>query len=1103
MKKNRLLLILILVQSTLLLCQTTQQDQKTPEQALQEKKLRFGDVTTMADPLFNPVTTDKTPKPNPYPTQSINEQAIQATFGQRLKVSPKLLQHLKNCYFYIEYITKLEIGARIAAYAKAHNIDPISILGGTTGWKGLIDKATRKAGGWSALVTALKQIKKPAYDIIQGTIDAATWQKITKSSFWQNIPVTADQIIASSFWQKYLKYTIAKSYEQDKSLLGSIFDVEKRIFMYIPNIEVAYYNADFEYLRNSSEFFRLNLVLTDAVRNRHIRQTIGWQKFVDKNTKQIDLVKTYSAALEFKQSNFYSLVSLADQPLEDIVQQVQNKSLKITNSLYAKEPMAQTELTCIAMIKNVQAQLQYLFDKDHLDATMKVLSDKVTEKPNPSLLFYEPSDYLYLEDLVTVLKRFERAAPEESDPNSQKIVVGGRGDEKIVVQGFGSWLSDKWGDIKDTAKQTWKDTEKAADTTWQDAQKTYGDIGGSGIIQAIATEAKAIGMSYEALGALISGNPKHAEYLLKKAEKLQGKIVTELKQTFSDVQTIFNDTKNLAKDSISVGATLAGGAIGTLAGDPKLSKALTGAIESGAGMLVDFMAEMTAPLVAVAGAAIYLTIDTIEIAVKVTTKSIMDVVKGNYSQLGSDLLDGVESMVADIATTLWSSLTFIGKQFLDQLMDAVSLVGYITAALADIVIDAQTTLLEGFAAIADSFGWHSAEHALQSASQEIKAHRRLITATVTTVILVGVVIATGGVALPMIAMTIGPQAFQMGGAYQQDERAEELKAEQKKFLGNYRKFVDNNKIIYKNSQSAITTELARKFEAQITNEERELGFYQNFLNNFFASTKEQMSFYLGQYVAPKLQVDKKYQVRFADVGTLYGFKTGNGDTTGVLNLNPSQGFPLYNKARDTYSQEIAVYPALSMQLEGDKQLTSTITRKFWFNQKETMPLASDVSQVEVRWQAIYILNSFHIGLYFGGQPIDVKKIRDTKKADIDAGHLAKVMVYKKDDKNKPVTLNLYEHEGQGWFNQTINGPTFQAGTWYRMKMQLNGTNLQVKVWKEGDTEPSWQSFTVAKTPQKTIGMVSSGASIQYQIINPKIDITQVPKRRGSIEWQTE
>ena len=34
-------------------------------------------------------------------------------------------------------------------------------------------------------------------------------------------------------------------------------------------------------------------------------------------------------------------------------------------------------------------------------------------------------------------------------------------------------------------------------------------------------------------------------------------------------------------------------------------------------------------------------------------------------------------------------------------------------------------------------------------------------------------------------------------------------------------------------------------------------------------------------------------------------------------------------------------------------------------------------------------------------------------------------------------------------------------------------------------------------------MVSSGASIQYQIVNPKIDITQVTELRGTIKWQTE
>ena len=43
----------------------------------------------------------------------------------------------------------------------------------------------------------------------------------------------------------------------------------------------------------------------------------------------------------------------------------------------------------------------------------------------------------------------------------------------------------------------------------------------------------------------------------------------------------------------------------------------------------------------------------------------------------------------------------------------------------------------------------------------------------------------------------------------------------------------------------------------------------------------------------------------ADVGTFYGIQTG------VYELNPSQGFALYSKTRNSFSQEIAVAPVIT------------------------------------------------------------------------------------------------------------------------------------------------------------------------------------------------
>jgi len=226
----------------------------------------------------------------------------------------------------------------------------------------------------------------------------------------------------------------------------------------------------------------------------------------------------------------------------------------------------------------------------------------------------------------------------------------------------------------------------------------------------------------------------------------------------------------------------------------------------------------------------------------------------------------------------------------------------------------------------------------------------------------------------------------------------------------------------------------------------------------------------------------------ADVGAIYGF------TTGVYEFNPSQGFSLYSAARKSFSQEIAVSPALAIQ--ADDQSTKQAATKNWFNQKEIAILDQPVNEVEIRFQAIYLLNSFYLGLYFGGQDIDLAVIKKTNKAPLDLSQLAKMAVYKREEAEKPVTFGVYEHEspkGDGWLTPSLNAPKFELGEWYRIRMILQGTSLQVKVWKESDEgSAASQSYQVSVTPsQKIIGVISSGASVEYQFIKPenKIAIT--------------
>ena len=174
--------------------------------------------------------------------------------------------------------------------------------------------------------------------------------------------------------------------------------------------------------------------------------------------------------------------------------------------------------------------------------------------------------------------------------------------------------------------------------------------------------------------------------------------------------------------------------------------------------------------------------------------------------------------------------------------------------------------------------------------------------------------------------------------------------------------------------------------------------------------------------------------------------------------------------------------------------------KNWFNQKETVPLAQSVNEIEIRFKVIYLLNTFYIGIYVGGKELNIAAIIDKnkkKELDLDLDNLAKMAVFKRETTNAPTVGNLYEHEGKGWFDASVPVQNFGVDTWYRLNVQLQGTNLHMKFWQEDSpNNGGTQTYAVTALPsQKTIGVISSGAAIEYQFIKPTVPVKAITELR--------
>lgn len=1049
--------------------------QITPTQALEVKKKATNNAETASLALFSPVdSTTKPPTPNPYATTSLNETAIDATFGaQGLNLPANYIQYIKNFYFYLEYVVRLEYAAKLAALASSKNIDFLGTID-NGGWKAFVQKMESAAGSWQALEQQLQAMSTLAVQDIIGTIHATSWQNLVETDFWQSFEnrITAQSIINSTVWQNHLKITICNTLNQDTGLLTSVFESEVTIFKYIPNIEVAYYHPEFTVLRNGSEMFRISLVLTDALRNRLIAQSLDW--------KGLDPLKQLSAAQDFQQTDFYKVATIAEQDPTNAMNQIAQSKFPYDINVFKKVPFLQEQLTCLAMIKSLQALTMNLYDNAHLNGTMQVLVNSKIVKPSPTFLIYTPDDYLYLDDLAHLNDKFvEHANNQQTTTPAQatklaKYFMSKKPEERVVVSSF---FGSMWNTAKDTAGNAWNDVKKGV----TDTEKL-----GSDTLDTITNEAEALG--FTSLGAFlkVTGlDPKMADKLLKESRDLQNKVYNDLQAAGDDLDTLVDDVGTTAEDvNNGIGAAI-GQSLSLL--DPKLGKAAQGFYVSIFDTFVQSAENLQHITIQDGLGILKLNVDAINMLADITA----DAVTGDYKDLGTDILSGLTRMAKDTAVTLLNILTITAKNFINNLMNLIKVTAYLTAMLTRVWIDmwtAVTFLATGFAAIFDpSIDPYAISQDVQNTLSE---HERTINAVITTALLLASIPLTGGSSLAIVgmgAMTLGPQLFSVYGSYQEDEMAKEQLETEKQFISDYQTYVSNNKLINILQQKQWGNELQLKYQAQTSNQERGLGFYENYLNENVNNLKAQFAQALGQRWAMLMQPDQ-YGLAPGDVGSIYAVKTN------TFNLNPSQGFPLYSMARQAFSQEIAVSPTIISQ--SDSGVATTAITRNWFNQKETMILSQNVQNVEIRFKAIYVLNSFHIGLYIGGSTINTDDVIKNKMAPVDADHLAKMIVFRKADKNSQTTAQVYEHEGVGWFNQPINSTAFALGTWYHIKISLNNTTLQVKVWAESDGEPgSWQSFTVSATDQKTIGVVSSGASIEYQILNPKPTIQPIVSLR--------
>jgi len=381
-----------------------------------------------------------------------------------------------------------------------------------------------------------------------------------------------------------------------------------------------------------------------------------------------------------------------------------------------------------------------------------------------------------------------------------------------------------------------------------------------------------------------------------------------------------------------------------------------------------------------------------------------------------------------------------------------------------------------------------------------------------------------------LVMNVAFNFTMMISGYNQDEENLLKQAQQGKELQDLWQANTQTKLSTAQMDLAHLEETSQKQYAAAGNQTLGLALYQNQNHSYIDQYQQSIVSALAPIYVMQLMPQTQTGLVPGNTGTLWGL------VSNYLNLYPSQSFYTTTTGRTDFpfAQEIAQAPRL---------LTTGSTQdKQWFNQRciaidaytdqRTVKKPLDPLAVKINLQFLYTLESeFHVGIYMGGNYHDyfsnnfLARLLNTSTANIQSAftnlqnilgqtpqpstaqylnqnvidlnepYLAKMLILYRNSANDPIKLGVYEHMGaQQWLLQQVVPIEAQLtkNHSYTLQATLNIDSLNVALYVDNSTTPTMQQI-VKVTPltnQRMYGIISSGAAIQWNQINPKPNITK-------------
>ena len=822
------------------------------------------------------------------------------------------------------------------------------------------------------------------------------------------------------------------------------------------------------------------------------------------------------------------------------------------------------ELLSFNAINLLNQNNSYLFNQANLADTMQRLNQLKENPPQnlsifPNIIFYEPEDQLFLEDInaltaevitpasvgaaqpachalihafESLVHHIEKAVEDVAEAVLDTVEDVGKAIGSGIVtaaEAFGNMVAK----IYNIAVQ-------AAEDTWNCVKSVSLDIGDMTVDFATGHFAAGFAQTSDILDDTLTG-----------VEKLGNDAAQA-------AMTLVNGVAQIATAVVNTEASILGTVVATITQDPQLGTDLAGTIDSVANITIDAIADKTDMMIQASVDVVVLSAEAVTLLTKVIVNTVGAFVTGNFKGIGNAILDPVNEFLQDTVSAVLSMVSLAGKFISDALKNIMVSVAYLTAALTDIVTDVAADVAALGVLLVE--GPEAAAEERDSVIATMNKHRRLISAIVGAVLMVVVTVATLGAAGPlagglMVALTVGMMVPTIIGANQQDMNASAQLESQEAFLASFKDYVKQCGPAQAALQQNLLAETGLRLEEQALNADRGLVYYQNYVNSSLNTTHAVQAYQTSSFydilTTPDITNYPPNGMLPADAGYSYGIQTGR------MDLNPSQGFRVYNAQRGTFAQEIATLPAPLVTNEQSTNsfsatATSSALTQHFITQKDLCNFITNNRTVTVRWRVIYeSQGDFYIGIYLNKNYLDTKFLNllhsNFENIAQNAGaydektfnnawlplktfntylysfdHLAQAFVcYKNKESQNIPALGIYQHLGEGFIsskNQPSQTAWFKRGTWYIMTATATDNQITVAFSQEDDPRIKWSSSAplqplaqsdvipydalMAKlqySPQQqctgSFGIITSGAAVEYEILAPQQSVAPTTQRQ--------